>query len=183
MPVKAAVIYSPSRFESDMDDLLFGYDGGRLRKDAMRRPRVIPPVYFLAAVAVMVPLHGYLPLHRLISRPWNWVGLVPMAIGAMMSGWAVATFIRRRTTIRPGHVPTGLVTHGPFVFTRNPMYLSLTLMLAGLAMLLGSLSPWLVLPLFILAIGHNIIPAEEATMTEAFGDEYRKYQERVRRWI
>ncbi len=149
----------------------------------MRRPRVIPPVYFAAAVAVMIALHWYLPLRRLMPRPWNWLGLVPIAVAAVLSGWAISLFIWRGTTVHPGHTPTRLVTGGPFRFTRNPMYVSLTLMLIGVAVLLGSVSPWLMVPLFVWGINHNIIPGEEARMVEAFGEKYRQYQARVRRWL
>lgn len=149
----------------------------------MRRPRVIPPVYFAAAVAVMIALHWYLPLRRLMPRPWNWLGLVPIAVAAVLSGWAISLFIWRRTTVHPGHTPTRLVTGGPFRFTRNPMYVSLTLMLIGVAVLLGSVSPWLMVPLFVWGINHNIIPGEEARMVEAFGEKYRQYQAHVRRWL
>ena len=72
---------------------------------------------------------------------------------------------------------------GPFRFTRNPIYLGMVLLLSGAAVGLGSLSPWFVIPPFILAIAFDVIPAEEAMLTETFGDAYRAYQSRVRRWI
>ena len=69
------------------------------------------------------------------------------------------------------------------VCTRNPMYLGLTLTLVGIATLLGSLSPWLVVPAFAVAISRLFIRHEEQTLQERFGDEYLAYRKTVRRWI
>jgi protein-S-isoprenylcysteine O-methyltransferase Ste14 len=96
---------------------------------------------------------------------------------------AVRSFFRHKTTLIPGGVSSHLVTEGVYRFTRNPMYVGMTVVLAGAAMLFGSLTPWLLVPLFVLAIDRDVIPFEEAVLVAAFGEEYRHYQSRVRRWI
>ena len=148
-----------------------------------RRPRVIPPVYLLAAILVMLALHFTVPIRQLLYWPMRWVGLVPIVGGVLIGGSSAVLFARRKTTIRPGEVSSALVADGPFGFTRNPIYLAMVLLLAGAALLLGSVSPWVVIPPFVWLINRNIIPMEEAMLTDAFGDEYRQYQNRVRRWI
>jgi protein-S-isoprenylcysteine O-methyltransferase Ste14 len=148
----------------------------------MQRPRVIPPVYLLAAIVVMLALRFGLPLRGLITWPMRWAGLVPMVTGLLLGGWTTVLFAKRKTTIRPGEVSTALVTAGPFRVSRNPIYLGMALLLVGVALLCGSLSPWLVIPLFVWLINRNVIPMEEAMLAEAFGEEYRRYQGRVRRW-
>jgi protein-S-isoprenylcysteine O-methyltransferase Ste14 len=150
---------------------------------ATRPLRVIPPVYLLAAVILMVLLHRFAPVRQLIQWPWRWVG-VAVIVGGLMFGFsAVALFRRHRTTLRPGQASTMLVDRGPFRVTRNPMYLGMTIALVGVALLLGSATPWAVVPLFAWVINRNVIPLEERMLLGAFGDDYARYQARVRRWI
>jgi protein-S-isoprenylcysteine O-methyltransferase Ste14 len=78
---------------------------------------------------------------------------------------------------------TALVTDGLFRYTRNPMYLGLTLVLAGVALLLGSLGAWLPIPVFVAIIQVNFIAGEERFLTELFGEEYLVYKQRTRRWL
>lgn len=149
----------------------------------MPRPRIMPPVYLLLAMAAMTALHFLWPIRQIVDAPWHWMGLVPIAAGLALGSWAATLFKRRRTTIRPGEVSSRLMTEGPFRFTRNPIYVGMTLLSVGLAIVLGSVSPWLVVPVFVLLIVRNIIPVEEAMLREAFGEDYAQYQRNVRRWI
>ena len=148
-----------------------------------RRPKVLPPVYLLASAIAMFALHRWLPLRQIVSGQSRWLGLAVAVLGLALGGSAARLFRRRKTTIRPGETSTTLMTDGPFRFTRNPIYVGMTLVLAGLAFGLGSLSPWFVIPAFVLAIAIDVIPAEEAMLAETFGDAYRAYQSRVRRWF
>ena len=145
--------------------------------------RVMPPVYFFGGIVSMAALHALLPGMVLLARPWNWLGLAPLAGGLLLGGLAAWLFARHKTTIKPGHVSTSLLTSGPYRRTRNPIYLGMTIALAGVALLLGSLTPWPVLPVFVGLIAWNVIPVEEAMMGETFGAEYEQYRARVRRWI
>ena len=78
---------------------------------------------------------------------------------------------------------SALVTNGLFARTRNPMYLGMVLTLAGLAWLLNSMLPWLVLVVFIAILKLRFIRYEEMLMAETFGDQYLQYKARVRRWM
>ena len=97
--------------------------------------------------------------------------------------WARMLFIKAGTTVKPYHESSELVTMGPFNLTRNPMYLSMTVFLLGLAILLGSLTPFFVIPVFIWIITTRFIRVEERMLEQRFGDSYRAYKTRVRRWI
>ena len=93
------------------------------------------------------------------------------------------SFTRAGTPVVPFERSTTLVTGGSYRFTRNPMYLGMVLLLSGVAALLGTLSPWLVIPIFTAVIQTNFIRGEERFLEELFGDSYRAYKTRVRRWI
>ena len=91
----------------------------------------------------------------------------------------------RKTTINPHDFKhtTQLVSTGIFQFSRNPMYLSLLLMLIAWALWLGNSLAWLGVIVFILVMNHCQIAREEAYLESKFGDEYRHYKQKVRRWL
>ena len=103
-------------------------------------------------------------------------GLVVIAAGLL-------TFFRARTAIMPHHGASRLVTHGPYRFTRNPMYMGMTLLYAGLALRANMGWPLLLLPLVLLTLVRLVIRREERYLASAFGAEYEAYRQRVRRWL
>ena len=76
-----------------------------------------------------------------------------------------------------------LTTEGPFRYTRNPGYLCLTMIYAGIAVLRNSLWAILLLPLMVLVIQREVIGREERYLERTFGEEYLDYKRRVRRWV
>ena len=149
----------------------------------VRPTRLLPPVWFLLSLIAMAALHWVAPLARVIPRPWNWLGLVPLLAGIALSVTGARLFARLGTGIKPFSPATHLVTTGPYRFTRNPMYLGLVMSLIGVAAMLGTLTPWLVVPAFAWWIGRRFIAQEETMLEERFGEEYVKFKARVRRWI
>lgn len=149
------------------------------------RPRIFPPVIALFMAGLMWLLHSHVPLLQLWGEPWNRIGFVFMAIAIIIDAWSVVLFFMHRTTPHPlkPEKATKLVTGGMYQFTRNPMYLGLLLMLTGYAVYLGSLTPLAMLPLFIVLLTNQQILHEERVLEEKFGEEYRIYKERVRRWL
>ena len=147
-----------------------------------RRP-FNPPLLLLTAIVAMTSLHSVFPFARLIDGPWRFLGLMPALIGLGLNIWGSRLFEKRQTTIKPtGHSST-LVLEGAFLYTRNPMYLGMTLILIGIALGLGTLSPWLVIPIFVLGIQERFIKMEERKMESEFGAEYNAYKQKVRRWL
>jgi protein-S-isoprenylcysteine O-methyltransferase Ste14 len=78
---------------------------------------------------------------------------------------------------------TALVTGGIYRWTRNPMYLGMMSGLIGLAVLLGTLSAFLPIPLFVWQIRRKFVLPEEAFLEGIFGGRYLEYKARVRRWL
>lgn len=110
------------------------------------------------------------------------LGLIAGGLGLMVSG--IVTFRRHRTPLVPGEGRArSLVTGGPFRVSRNPMYLGLSAALAGEAVLLGSLSPWAGVPVFVFAVTTLWIVPEERWLSASFGDAYTRYRRAVRRWL
>ena len=144
---------------------------------------MLPPVYFLAALLVMVTLHYSMPGMRLIDTPWRYSGIILIAGGIGIILWAALLFRRAGTAIKPFEESSALVAAGPYRLTRNPMYLGMAGTLLGTGVMLGSVTPLLVVPAFAVTIDLRFIRYEEAALERAFGREYIDYRSRVRRWL
>ncbi|MGH2349381.1 MAG: methyltransferase family protein, partial [bacterium] len=114
-----------------------------------RRPRFFPPVYFLFALIAILALHYLFPVLRWLVWPWRAIGIVIIAVAVVLGVLAGGHFRKRETTITPFEQSSALIMEGPYRFTRNPLYLSMTLILLGLALALGTLSPLIVIPIFV----------------------------------
>lgn len=144
---------------------------------------MLPPIWFALSLLAMAALHVLLPIARAIPPPWNWIGVLLIAAGLALTGSGAGVFVRHRTGIKPFSPATALVTSGPYRFTRNPMYLGLVSALVGVAMTLGTVTPWLVIPPFAWWIDRRFVRQEEAMLAERFGPEYAAFKQRVRRWF
>ena len=146
-------------------------------------PRFYPPVLLLVAVVLMVALHYVLPVARWLAWPWRALGALPIAVAVLVGFWGAVQFRRHDTTIIPFEQSTALIAEGPYRYSRNPLYLSMTLILVGLWILLGSLSPAVVVPLFVWWISRRFIANEERHLEAQFGRTYLEYKTKVRRWL
>ena len=146
----------------------------------------LPPLIYLAALIVGVVLGLLVPL------PWLGGVLADLLFAAgwiMIAGalalWlgAVRAMRRAGTTLNPRGTPEHMLTGGPFAASRNPIYLSATLLLIGIALATGNI--WTLLMAFVAAFltGKLAIEYEEKVLAERFGKKYRDYARRVRRWI
>jgi protein-S-isoprenylcysteine O-methyltransferase Ste14 len=120
--------------------------------------------------------------HRLV-RFHQLLGLLLTAGGVGLSVYAAALFAARDTTRNPYGQPTAFVAVMPYTFTRNPMYLGLTLILLGFAVFFASVAMLLAPVGFVLVIDRIVIAREEYTLERIFGQTYLDYKSRVRRWL
>ena len=147
-----------------------------------KRP-VLPPVYFLAAMLVMSGLHFLLPIRHVLSGFWAYLGGAVIGASVVLAVVSARLFHQHGTTIKPFEESTTLVITGPFKYSRNPLYLSLVGILVGLAFVLGTATPVVVIPVFVWLITRRFIVVEEAALAARFGDQYAAYKARVRRWL
>ncbi len=143
---------------------------------------MLPPAYFLLAILLMAGLHMLVPIVRM-PIPWTLIGVVPLLLGIVLAAIANRLFHKRRTPVHPFRLPSSLVVNGPFKYSRNPMYLGMVLALTGFALLLGTVTPWLVIPPFVWLMTVLFIRQEEQTMEKQFGSDYLAYKKKVRRWV
>ena len=147
------------------------------------RHRIVPPIYFFAALLVMVGLHLYVPIDTMLHSPFNLVGWLFVAFGLSLTLWAAGLFRIAGTPIRPFRQSTMLVLAGVYRITRNPMYLGMVLVLLGMALLLGTVAAFVPIPLFVWQIQRKFVVPEEAFLEGLFGQPYVAYKSRVRRWL
>lgn len=147
------------------------------------RHRLLPPSLFLLCLVAAVMLHVLAPGRVIAPTPFNLVGISIVAGGAWILLTAHRHFLRLQTNVHTFKAPNVLVTDGPFRFTRNPMYLGFLVILIGMGVCLGTLTPLLPVAVFFLLADRWYIPFEEAACLETFGADYERYRTRVRRWI
>lgn len=151
----------------------------------MRLTLLPPPVVALAAAAGMafVPIGPAWPAWP--GTGWRGAGLVCGAAGLLLMAVAAWTLHRQRTTLDPIRPERAreLVTQGVYALSRNPIYLADALMLLGWALWLAQPAALLWLAGFVAWIDRVQIATEEPALARLFGDAYRAYCARVRRWI
>jgi protein-S-isoprenylcysteine O-methyltransferase Ste14 len=149
----------------------------------VRPTKLLPPVWYLLSLVAMAALHFWVPGARIIPAPWRWLGVVTLVAGLALTMTGARLFERAGTGIKPFSEVTTLVQSGPYRFTRNPMYLGLVLSLLGVVAMLGTATPWAVIPVFAWWINWRFVRQEEAMLETRFGAEYTTFKQRVRRWV
>ncbi|MFC1761974.1 methyltransferase family protein [Planctomycetota bacterium] len=144
---------------------------------------LLPPTYLFVAIVTVVILHFICPGIVVVQGLYRLLGLLPMAIGIALNLTADRFFKIHQTTVKPFDRSRVMITEGVFRWSRNPMYLGMVLILLGIIILLGSVSPLLVLALFMVLLDVVFIQTEEAKMEHEFGEEFQQYRQQVRRWI
>jgi len=148
-------------------------------------PRVIafPPMLYGTALAIGLVMHFLLPIGRLPSVPARLLGASLIVGSGAVAIPAKRAMRRAGTNINPNLPATAVVTDGPFRFTRNPLYLSLAALYAGIALLINAVWPLVWLVPLMMVVHWGVVRREERYLEAKFGDAYRAYQARVRRWI
>jgi protein-S-isoprenylcysteine O-methyltransferase Ste14 len=151
------------------------------------RPSAIPwpPLLFVAVVAGGWLLGRLYPLRwpGLDDLPARLVGYGLGVAGIALMAWALVALHRAGTTFEPHKGADKLVTSGPFAWRRNPIYMGHVLMFLGLAQVTYNVWFAILSPVYALAVFWLAILPEERHLEERFGEAYRAYKERTRRWF
>lgn len=160
---------------------------GRLIEVSHQRPSAVPwpPILLVLCVLAAAGLNKVYPLAwpGLDDPPARYVGYGFGVLGVMLLVWSITTLRAKGTTVLPHWPATRLVTDGPYRWQRNPIYLADVFILFGLAEL--SKNIWFVGGglAFAAAVTWLQILPEEKHLEAKFGDIYRDYKTRTRRWI
>jgi len=145
-----------------------------------------PPLIYAVGLVAGLILQARYPVRLVLFLP----RVVRIILGCSLAGLAftIVTFAiramrRAHTNVDPTQPTTALVVEGPFKLTRNPLYLSLTLLYAGITILVNTLWSMLLLPVILVVMRKGVIDREERYLERKFGEQYLQYKARVRRWI
>ena len=143
-----------------------------------------PPALYAVTFLAGVGLDRLMPWRPvwLTMEGVHWAGAALAFTGLIVAPASAGRFVLRRTTLNPVGQPAHLVVAGAHAWSRNPMYLSLTIIYAGVALALGKVWPLVLVVLPWAAMNWMVIPFEESRLREAFGQEYVDYCRAVRRW-
>jgi protein-S-isoprenylcysteine O-methyltransferase Ste14 len=142
-----------------------------------------PPLLYVAGLLLGLALEVALPSPSAPFPPALAAGAVGLVGWLCLDGAAMLLFHRAGTSVAPGRPVRKLVTSGPYRMTRNPMYVGMTFLYLGLALSLGATLSLALLPAVLLMIDRMVIAREERYLEERFGEDYRAYRRRVRRWL
>jgi protein-S-isoprenylcysteine O-methyltransferase Ste14 len=145
---------------------------------------VRPPRAWGLAVVVGLALNWLVPLRFVpADLPSGWLGAMVFVLALALFAWAMVAINRGGSNVPTNLPTTTIVESGPYRFTRNPIYVGMFLGLMGLAIAFDNL--WLLMMLvpFAVVIRYAVVAREEAYLERKFGDVYRGYCSRVRRWL
>jgi protein-S-isoprenylcysteine O-methyltransferase Ste14 len=165
-------------------------DGGETPASAAGAPDVagviaLPPFIFLGFLVAATVLEAVVPLPVLgaLALARYLAGAALAACGFVLIGVGTRRFVAAGTNIPPNLPTTALVVDGIYGRTRNPLYLGTTLVYLGLSVAAGSLWAILLVVPLLWVINVGVIAREERYLERKFGDAYRAYKGRVRRWV
>jgi protein-S-isoprenylcysteine O-methyltransferase Ste14 len=145
--------------------------------------KILPPTIFLICLTIMLALHLVWPVQMILPPVLKLPGLVLFVAGMLLTITGSRHFTQVGTNVDTFGEPGLLVKDGAFRYSRNPMYLGMSLSLLGVWLFLGSLSPLAGALVFICLSDRWYIPFEEKKMVEKFGQDYLNYKLKTRRWF
>ena len=145
---------------------------------------VHPPLFFLSALLLGVVLDDRVRRFVIFdSHDWRWLGVILLLLGVGLVAFGRKTMIKHGTNVNPTLPTLAIVDSGPFRFTRNPLYVALTVIYIGLSLLFNTWwSLFLLIPVW-LVMHFAVVRREEAYLESKFGENYLNYRRRVRRYL
>jgi protein-S-isoprenylcysteine O-methyltransferase Ste14 len=145
--------------------------------------RIMPTTYLLLALVLILFLHFIYPIDTILSGFWRLIGIAPLLLGILLNLAADQALKRYNTTVKPFQESQALIMEGVYGICRHPMYLGFVLILIGVVLLLGSVSPFSIVLLFTAWIEFVFIRTEEKMLEDRFQNTWVQYKSRVRKWV
>lgn len=145
-----------------------------------------PPLIFGGVLLITFLLDWWVAGDPSFGLGYDWrlmIALVLIIAGFLLIAIAAVSFRRAKTHIEPWKPTTAIITNGIFAYSRNPIYTGMVLGYAGLSLLADSVLSLAALPIAIAIMHYGVILREEHYLEVKFGQLYRDYKARVRRWI
>lgn len=148
---------------------------------------MLPPLILLIVLAIAIALEWVAGLHFLPPMSWSgwslYAGLLLVVAAFALGGWALLTFAAVGTNASPHEPALHLALSGPYRFTRNPMYLGFLLLLVGVSLIFSLEWGLILAPVLAVILHYGVVLREERYLTEKFGQPYRDFVGRTRRWL
>jgi protein-S-isoprenylcysteine O-methyltransferase Ste14 len=147
--------------------------------------RLPPPLQYAAFFGAGLLLDRLIPWSPewMHGNPARWAGGILLVSAGLLALTSLGLLVINRTTVIPHAQPSRLITSGPFALSRNPIYVALTALYCGAALLAARAWPLLLLPAPVAILDRVFIPFEEDQLRQIFGERYADYCRRVRRWL
>ena len=145
--------------------------------------KLYPPLMVLLGLIIQGTIAFLAPIEPLLAPIWQYIGIGLMLLAFATILYLARGFSKNETTILPDGAPSQLMEGGLFALSRNPIYVAMALLLTGSGLAFGHLLCLLVVPVFIVLVQQIWIVKEEENLEAAFGQHYRNYKMRVRRWL
>ena len=145
--------------------------------------KIYPPLMVLAGILGQLALAYLAPVRPIMSPLWQYAGIALMALGLATILYMAARFRKHETTIIPDGQPSPLMDTGLFAYSRNPIYLAMAILLTGSALAGGHVGALAVVPIFVIGVQLVWIHKEEENLEAEFGQIYRNYKAKTRRWL
>jgi protein-S-isoprenylcysteine O-methyltransferase Ste14 len=145
--------------------------------------RLHPPIIYAISILSGIGLNNIWPQAMPYGLHGRTYGLCLIAVAVLIAVWSLLEFHKADTDVRPDKPDSTLITGGPYRFTRNPLYIVLTLTQLTTAVWLDNL--WILLLVIpsVSIISRYAIAREERYLETLFGQNYLDYKKRVRRWL
>ena len=158
-----------------------------METDTNDRPSIFlpPPLIFFVFLGIGFLLDYLFPftLFRLPSSPRIICSGILLVTSGYLALGSIIVLLRNQTPFDPSKPTLKIVRQGPFRFSRNPMYLALLVLLAGVAVFTGSIWMCLAVPALVLVLDVGAVRPEEEYLERNFGGRYLEYKAKVRRWL
>jgi protein-S-isoprenylcysteine O-methyltransferase Ste14 len=142
-----------------------------------------PPLLYGGAFVLVLVFRWFWPMPIFGHAVALWLGLALFVLGVGFAAWGRRTMQAAGTNINPALPTTTIVASGPFCFSRNPLYLALTLLYLGLTLAFNTWWGIVVLVPVLIIMHRGVVLREERYLEQKFGETYRQYRSKVRRYL